>query len=121
MGVADREGLLAHPKCGASREGFLIGEIIRRTGAAREETFFWGVHTGPELDLLIVRNHQRTGFESKLTRSPKVTPSMRAALALRVPDQIIEDFPALVLSKSHKNRVFALSKTEKVARPPLLL
>ena len=80
MGVADRAGLLAHPKCGASWEGFLIGEIIRRTGAERGEAFFWGVHTGPELDLLIVRNNRRTGFEIKLTRSPKVTPSMRAAL-----------------------------------------
>lgn len=80
MGVTDREGLLAHPKCGASWEGFLIGEIIRRTGAARSEAFFWGVHAGPELDLLIVRNNQRTGFEIKLTRSPKATQSMRAAL-----------------------------------------
>ena len=80
MGVTDREGLLAHPKCGASWEGFLIGEIIRRTGAARGEVFFWGVHTGPELDLLIVRNQRRTGFEIKLTRSPKVTQSMRASL-----------------------------------------
>lgn len=80
MGVADREALLAHPKCGASWEGFLIGEIIRRTGAARGEVFCWGVHTGPELDLLIVRDNRRTGFEIKLTRSPKVTQSMRAAL-----------------------------------------
>jgi hypothetical protein len=70
---------LAHPKCGASWEGFIIREIIRSTGARRGEAFFWGVHTGAELDLLIQHNGRRLGFEIKLTNSPKVTPSMRSA------------------------------------------
>jgi len=39
----------------------------------------WGVHTGAELDLLIELNGRKIGFEFKLTRSPKVTPSMRSA------------------------------------------
>lgn len=79
LGVAGVDELLAHPKCGASWEGFMLHEIIRRTGAQRGEVFFWSVHTGAELDLLIIRNGRRLGFEFKLTRSPKVTPSMRSS------------------------------------------
>ena len=79
LGVGGADNLLAHPKCGASWEGFMIREIMRRTGAGRGEAYFWGAHTGAELDLLIVRDGRRLGFEIKLTRSPKVTPSMRSA------------------------------------------
>ena len=57
----------------------MIREIMRCTGARRGEAFFWGVHTGAELDLLIQQDDRRLGFEIKLTRSPKVTPSMRSA------------------------------------------
>lgn len=79
LGIGSMDELLAHPKCGASWEGFILHEIFRRTGAQRSEVFFWGVHTGAELDLLIHRNGRRLGFEIKLTRSPKVTPSMRSS------------------------------------------
>lgn len=79
LGLESLDALLAHPKCGASWEGFMVHEIIRRTGAQRGEVFSWGVHTGAELDLLIHRDGRRLGFEIKLTRSPKVTPSMRSA------------------------------------------
>jgi predicted AAA+ superfamily ATPase len=79
LGVGGMDSLLAHPKCGASWEGFMIHEIMRRTGARRGEAYFWGVHTGAELDLMIQRDGRRMGFEIKLTRSPRVTPSMRSA------------------------------------------
>jgi uncharacterized protein len=79
LGVGGLDDLLAHPKCGASWEGFMVHEIIRRTGAQRGEAFFWGAHTGAELDLLVHRKGRRLGFEIKLTRSPTVTASMRSA------------------------------------------
>jgi len=79
LGISGLDNLLAHPKCGASWEGFMLHEIIRRTGAQRGEVFFWDVHTGASLDLLIHRNGRRMGFEIKLARSPKVTPSMRSS------------------------------------------
>ena len=79
LGVTDREALLAHPKCGASWEGLMIREVLRTTGTRRQEAYFWGVHTGAELDLLIQHNGRKLGFEFKLTASPKVTPSMRSA------------------------------------------
>lgn len=79
LGIADSDALLAHPKCGASWEGFLVREIIRRSGARRDEAHYWAVHTGAELDLMITKDNRRIGFEIKLTRSPKATSSMRSA------------------------------------------
>lgn len=79
LGISDEDALLAHPKCGASWEGFILREVIRRTDAKRGEAFFWGVHAGAELDLLILQDGRRLGFEIKLTRSPQVTASMRSA------------------------------------------
>ena len=71
----------ANPKVGASWEGFVVGEIIRRAEADRSECFFWATYSGAELDLLVVRGSQRLGFEFKRSSSPAVTPSMRSALA----------------------------------------
>lgn len=42
LGIGERDALLAHPKCGASWERFIVREVVRRTGAKRSETFFWG-------------------------------------------------------------------------------
>ena len=82
LGIQGMDSLLAHPKCGASWEGYMIREVLQRTGVGRHEAYFWGVHTGAELDLLIQRDGRKIGFEFKLTRSPKVTPSMRSAREL---------------------------------------
>lgn len=79
LGIATHDALLAHPKCGASWEGLIVLELARRSGVGRDGAWFWGVHTGGELDLLILRGSERLGFEVKLTRSPVVTPSMRSA------------------------------------------
>lgn len=80
LGLNSRSDLLEHPKVGASWEGFAIGEVAAHLGARPEECFFWKLHSGAELDLLIRRGNTRRGFELKLTSSPRVTPSMRAAL-----------------------------------------
>jgi len=80
LGLESREDLLEHPKVGASWEGFAISEVVAHLGARPEECFFWKLHSGAELDLLIRRGNLRRGFELKLTSSPRVTPSMRSAL-----------------------------------------
>ena len=72
--------LQAHPKLGASWEGFLIGQIARLLGARPEECFFWATHAGAELDFLLVRGRSRIGFEIKRTLAPQLTPSMKIAL-----------------------------------------
>jgi len=80
LGIATHEDLLAHPKCGASWEGAIIRELLHRFDVQRGEAFFWGTHSGADLDLLVVRGSTRLGFEIKLTKSPKVTASMRTAV-----------------------------------------
>jgi predicted AAA+ superfamily ATPase len=80
LGLWSRQDLLGHPKVGASWEGFALGEVTAHLGARPEECFFWQLHSGAELDLLVLRGSIRRGFELKLTSSPRVTPSMRSAL-----------------------------------------
>jgi len=70
----------AHPKVGASWEGWVLEQIVRRLNADRQECFFWATHGGAELDLLVVRGRIRLGFEAKRTAAPSVTASMRHAL-----------------------------------------
>jgi predicted AAA+ superfamily ATPase len=81
LNVRTLDDLLAHPKMGASWEGFVLQQVIRQLKADREECFFWATHAGAELDLLIVRGRLRLGFEIKRTSSPKLTPSMRNAMS----------------------------------------
>lgn len=82
LGVGDYEQLLVHPKLGASWEGFALEEVIKASGASSEEVFFWGVHQQAELDLLIMKQGRRMGFEFKYTDRPTVTASMEAAREL---------------------------------------
>jgi len=80
LGIRTHRDLLAHPKVGASWEGFVIEQITRALGAAPDECYFWSTYTGAELDLLVVRGTRRWGFEIKRTSAPSVTRSMRSAL-----------------------------------------
>ena len=80
LGIAQQEDLEGHPKVGASWEGFVLKEIIRRHDARPEECFFWATHAGAELDLLLIRGQERLGFEIKRTTAPRLTPSMRSSL-----------------------------------------
>ena len=79
LGIGTRDDLDGHPKVGASWEGFVLREVIRRLGAREDECFFWGTYSGAELDLLVVRGQRRLGFEIKRTTAPSTTRSMHAA------------------------------------------
>jgi len=70
----------SHPKVGASWEGFVIDQLIRRLGTEPHECFFWRTHAGAELDLLIVRGETRLGFEIKRTTAPRLTRSISIAM-----------------------------------------
>ena len=80
LGLASHDALERHPKLGASWEGFVLTQIVRRLRARADECFFWATHAGAELDLLIVSGRRRRGFEIKRTDKPTITPSIRAAL-----------------------------------------
>lgn len=82
LDIRTRRDLERHPKLGASWEGFLVRQITEHLGAAPEECFFWATHSGPELDLLLVRGRRRWGFELKRTSSPTLTRSLRTAMQM---------------------------------------
>lgn len=75
-----QEALLAHPRVGASWEGHALHQIVSALDADWRDCHHWRLHTGAELDLLVIRGEQRLGFEIKRTDTPKITPSMRSAL-----------------------------------------
>ncbi|MBN1626929.1 MAG: ATP-binding protein [Deltaproteobacteria bacterium] len=80
LNLINLKDLEVHPKMGASWEGFVINQVIRRLGAYPEECFYWATYAGAELDLLVIRGRKRLGFEIKRTSSPKISPSIRTAL-----------------------------------------
>ena len=78
LGIRSFGDLLAHPKCGASWEGFAVEQILHRT--APSEGYFWAVHSGAELDLLLFKEGRRVGFELKVSEAPRVTRAMHVAM-----------------------------------------
>ncbi|RPI11420.1 MAG: ATP-binding protein [Zetaproteobacteria bacterium] len=81
LGLIDRDDVERHPKVGASWEGFVLEQIVRRLRARPEECYFWRTHVGAEIDLLVVSGRRRVGFEIKRTSAPQIAPSMRMALS----------------------------------------
>ena len=63
LNLRGREDIESHPVLGASWEGYAVEQLIGHLRADPEECFFWATHSGPKLDLLIVRGRQRRGFE----------------------------------------------------------
>ena len=78
MGVATLPDLLAHPRCGASWEGFSLEQVLRL--AKPDTAYFWATHQGVELDLLKLKGVRRVGVEFKRADVPRVTRSMRSAI-----------------------------------------
>jgi predicted AAA+ superfamily ATPase len=79
LGVDSKYTLLGHPKVGASWEGFVIEQIIAQPDV--NQPWFWATQAGAELDLLVTVGNQQIGIEVKRTDRPRVTPSMRHAMA----------------------------------------
>ncbi|MFZ2955645.1 MAG: ATP-binding protein [Candidatus Ozemobacteraceae bacterium] len=78
MGIKTERDLTSHPKCGASWEGYVIEEISRTLQP--DEIYFWATHNGAELDLLVLKDGKKYGFECKRSDKPSITPSIRIAL-----------------------------------------
>jgi predicted AAA+ superfamily ATPase len=78
LGVPDAAALQGHPKLGASWEGFCVEQILSVCG--ERDAYFWGTHSGAELDLLLTHRGRRLGFEFKYADQPSTTKSMRVAL-----------------------------------------
>lgn len=109
LGVADGTALHAHPKLGASWEGFALEEIIRAHRAYEEEAYFWAVHGQGELDLLLIKDGKRLGFEIKYSETPKVQPVHRKLVDLLKLDRLDVVCPISGISPvSEKIRIVGL-------------
>ena len=80
LGIPDFDALSKHPKIGASWESYAVEEVLRKLKP--RETYSWGVHNGPSLDLLCFKEGRRLGFEVKYQDAPRLTRSMVAALEI---------------------------------------
>jgi hypothetical protein len=78
LGIPDEAALLAHPRSGASWEGFALEQMLRIS--APDEAYFWATHAGAELDLLMLKDGRRVGVEFKRVDAPRLTPSMQIAM-----------------------------------------
>ena len=78
MSVSSMPELLAHPRCGASWEGFALDQVVRIARA--DEAYFWATQQGAELDLLLLKGSQRIGVEFKRADMPRASRSMFTAI-----------------------------------------
>ena len=78
LGIPDQDALRAHPKHGASWEGFAMEQVLAWAG--ERDAWFWATHNRAELDLLLLRSGKRWGFEFKCQDAPVMTRSMHIAL-----------------------------------------
>ncbi len=70
--------LLAHPRSGASWEGFALEQVLRL--AQPDEAYFWAMHQGAEQGLLMMQGSRHIGVEFKRSDAPKLTKSMQIAI-----------------------------------------
>lgn len=94
LGLRDASEVMAHPRFGASWEGFALEHVIRFLGAERD-AYFWGTHGGAELDLIVARGGRHYGFEFKYADAPSTTKSMRVALADLALTRLFVIYPGL--------------------------
>jgi hypothetical protein len=118
LDLGDGGAVEAHPKVGASWEGFALDAVVTRLGALPEECHFWAAHSGAELDLLVVRGNVRLGFEFKRTTAPATTRSMHVALEdLRLSRIDVVHAGSRSFPMHQKIRAIALSRLMEDLKP----
>jgi len=80
MNIDSHAQLTAHPKLGASWEGFAMDCVCRSVNKGDDEFFFFSTHTGAELDLFWQNGGKNWGVEFKYSDAPKLTKSMSSVL-----------------------------------------
>ncbi|NQW99155.1 ATP-binding protein [bacterium] len=104
QGISSWDAMQSHPKLGASWEGFALEETLK--AATPDEAYFWAVHSGSELDLLMMRNGRRIGVEFKHRDAPKMTRSLAIAREDLKLDELVIVYPG--------SRIYQLSDRVKV-------
>ena len=90
-GIHTAADLLTHPKLGASWEGFALEEILQ--AQQPDQAWFYAVHSGSELDLLMEIRGRRVGVEFKRADAPKATRSMHLAITDLALDELWVIYP----------------------------
>ena len=75
------EQLFSHPKLGASWEGFALECACQAIGKDDQDYYFWGTHTGAEVDFFWQAKGKSWAIEFKYMDAPRITKSMRSALS----------------------------------------
>jgi predicted AAA+ superfamily ATPase len=91
LGIRTEKNLHGHPKSGASWEGYAVEEAIR--AVEPDEAYHWATHGGAEIDLILLKQGRMLGVECKRVDAPRMTPSMRTALAELKIEQIAVVYP----------------------------
>ena len=81
LSIESERDLLTHNKLGASWEGFALEAVSRCLGKRNEELSFWATHSGAEVDLFWQAQGTNWAVEVKYGSAPKLTPSMKSAVA----------------------------------------
>jgi len=84
LNIGTLDELDVHPARGASWEGFVAEDILRRERVARpaSQAWFWRTQAGAEIDLLLDRGETRVAVEIKAGRAgaPRALRSLRDAM-----------------------------------------
>lgn len=115
IGVGNMDQLLTNPRIGASWEGFILEKTLHE--AAPDQAYFWGTHSGAELDLLLFVGGRRIGVEIKRVDAPRRTPSMVSALRDLALDHLFVIYPG---NRRYPvaERITAVPATEPFRLPP---
>jgi hypothetical protein len=84
LNISSAEELFSPPSRGASWEGFVIEDLLRRERLAHPgaQAFFWRTAAGAEIDLVLDRGHERVAVEIKAGRGDdaRAVRSLREAM-----------------------------------------
>jgi hypothetical protein len=75
QGLSELQG---HPKLGGSWEGFGLEQTLNLLQT--RDAYFWGTHSGAELDLMFISSGKRYGIEFKYADAPSRSRSMTVAI-----------------------------------------
>ena len=101
LGLGRMRDVQRHPSYGASWEGFALEQtLIAHHGW---DAYFWATQRGAELDLLLLRNGRRWGFEFKCTDAPATTKSMHIALRDLALEHLWAVYPGTRTYPLHEN------------------
>ena len=76
--IKTKDDLITHPTVGASWKGFVIEQLLAQLEP--DEAYFWGIHQGAEIDLVLYWEGRWIGVQCKREDAPGMTRSIQTAL-----------------------------------------